>query len=104
MSGWMLLLMLRRNRGSDDQFEQQLAEIRRAGEELAVALPSLPALAHAAVRDPALPDALLTIAPDRADSLAAALRPLIDPGRSSLLAFRRHAILPGKDSVRLFFG
>ncbi|WP_380876233.1 hypothetical protein ACFB49_07870 [Sphingomonas sp. DBB INV C78] len=78
--------------------------------ELAVLMPAdaLPALAHAATADPALPHAILTL---RGDAAAAAMRIVveqvgdrIDPVRSTVLATTRHAILPGVDAIRLFFG
>lgn len=80
--------------------------------ELAMITPpsALPSLAHAAAPDAALPDAILTLRADvptlRAalPEIARVLEPAVDGARSSLVAARRHAILPGRDAIRLFFG
>ena len=80
--------------------------------ELATLLPrdSLPALAHVAEASDTLPDAIVTLRRDPRDNLhslsevMAALAPLIDSSRSSVLVTQRHAILPGSDAIRLFFG
>lgn len=78
------------------------------GATLALALPddALPALAHVATRDSQVPDALVTLA--TADATAttatAALVALADPARSTVVAGIRHAVLPGRDAIRLFFG
>lgn len=64
----------------------------------------MPALAHADGMAPDLPDALLTCAPDMAGAVIAALGATVDRSASSVLAFRRHTILPGRNRVRLYFG
>ncbi|MDF8335320.1 EthD domain-containing protein [Novosphingobium cyanobacteriorum] len=68
---------------------------------LALAAEALPALAHAAQRDAEVPDALVRL-PDGAD--AAALVALSDADRSEAFTGVRHAVLPGGDAIRLFFG
>ncbi|MEO0033869.1 MAG: hypothetical protein RIS94_3627, partial [Pseudomonadota bacterium] len=74
-----------------------------AGASLALALPdsALPALAHAAGRDPAVPDALVTVT---SFGGVAPLVALADAARSTVAAGTRHAVLPGRDAIRLFFG
>lgn len=79
---------------------------------LATLLPAeaLPGLAHVAGLDPALPDAIVTLRGPGDELLRAAQRVTqalsaqVDRQRASLLATRRHAILPGRDAIRLFFG
>lgn len=82
------------------------AALRQAlpqGATLALALPAeaLPSLAHAAGRDPEVPDALVRL-PEGAD--AAALVALSDADRSEVFKGIRHAVLPGGNAIRLFFG
>ncbi len=112
------ILLLCKQRGGID--ETMLAAALRAAEAACSALPTeaamllppttLPTLAHAAEPEPALPDAILTLRTEpEAISVALpgvmrALAPAVDLTRSSLLASRRHAILPGRDAIRLFFG
>ena len=66
---------------------------------------ALPALAHAAALSPELPDLLVTV-----DSLDAAIKAWrtaskdADPARSTVVVAQRHAVLPGNDAIRLFFG
>lgn len=80
--------------------------------EIALLMPgdALPALAHVAAPDPALPDAILTLRAD-ADSIAGIavdlrvkLAALLDTERSEILVIQRHAVLPGNDAIRLVFG
>ncbi|MCW1382772.1 EthD domain-containing protein [Novosphingobium sp. KCTC 2891] len=97
-------LLLFRPAGQDDvAFEQALIAALPQGAALALALPesALPALAHVAARDPEVPDALVRL-PDGAD--ATALVALSDPTRGTAFAGARHAVLPGGDAIRLFFG
>lgn len=74
--------------------------------QLAWRLPAdaLPSLAHAGDMAPDLPEALVTCAPDAAVGIVAALGEGFDRGASTVLAFTRHAVLPGRDAVRLYFG
>lgn len=80
--------------------------------ELATLLPAeaLPGLAHVAGLDPALPDAIVTLRGTDESILRTVphvtqlLSPQVDMTRASLFAARRHAILPGRDAIRLFFG
>lgn len=80
--------------------------------ELATLLPAeaLPGLAHVAGLDPALPDVILTLRGTDEGVLGAApqvtqaLAGQVDLQRAALVATRRHAILPGTDAIRLFFG
>jgi len=90
-----------------------LASSGTAPIQAAVKMPddALPALAHAATPDPTLPDIILSIvaetasgAEERIGGLAAALDDTLLPDESSLLATQRHAILQGRDHIRLFFG
>lgn len=97
-------LLLFRPAGVDEAtFENALLAMLPPGATLAVALPesALPALAHAAGRDVQVPDALVRL-PDGAD--ATALGALSDVQRGSAFAGTRHAVLPGSDRIRLFFG
>jgi hypothetical protein len=112
-----ILLLCKR---SMDTSEAALATALRAAETASVALTTeavmrfpqtaLPALAHAAEPDPALPDAILTLrAEPRRIAVALpavmqALAPAVDRTGSTLFASYRHAILPGHDAIRLFFG
>ncbi len=112
------ILLLCKQRGDID--ETVIVAALRAAEaacgalvtEAAMLLPStaLPTLAHVGEPDPALPDAILTLrAEPQAISVALprvidALAPAVDHARSTLLASYRHAILPGGDAIRLFFG
>ncbi|MBU6266498.1 MAG: EthD domain-containing protein [Sphingomonadales bacterium] len=84
-------------------FEAALRQCLPADATLAMALPAsaLPEFAHAAGRDPEVPDALVRLA-DADD--APPLAELADTVRSRILTVTRHAILPGQDAVRLFFG
>lgn len=97
-------LLLFRPAGMDEAaFERALLAALPAGATLATALPdsALPALAHAAGRDAAVPDALARL-PDGVD--AATLVALSDAARGTVFAGTRHAVLPGGDAIRLFFG
>lgn len=97
-------LLLFRPAGQDAAaFEAALRATLPESATLAVALPdsALPSLAHAAGRDAAVPDALVRL-PEEAD--AAALVALSDTTRGSVFAGTRHAVLPGGDAIRLFFG
>lgn len=90
--------------GTDgDSFAAALRQRLPDGATLALALAgdALPALAHVATRDPEVPDALVRVEPG---SDISALAALADPVRSSVLAATRHAVLPGADAIRLFFG
>lgn len=73
------------------------------GAQLALRLPAeaLPALAHAGGMAEDLPEALVTCRIEDAPALVAALGEGVG---GSALAFRRHAVLPGRDAVRLYFG
>jgi hypothetical protein len=84
-------------------FQAALEAALPAGAQLAIALPddALPALAHVAARDAEVPDALVTLTGEQD---ATALVALADPARSRIFAGTRHAILPGRDAIRLFFG
>lgn len=86
-------------------FARTLRAALPSGANLALALPddALPALAHAAGRDPDVPDALVTLPAHLADA-APSLARLADPQRSAIIAVQRHAVLPGRDAIRLFFG
>lgn len=97
-------LLLFRQEGTDaTAFQTALEAALPDGAQLAIALPddALPALAHVATRDAEVPDALVTLT-GKQD--AAALVALADPVRSRAFAGVRHAILPGRDTIRLFFG
>jgi len=85
---------------------QQLETALRGGVQLAQRLgeDALPALAHAGAMAPDLPEALLTCTLDDAPSIVDALGDALDRSASTVLAFQRHAILPGRDAVRLYFG
>lgn len=98
------LLLLFRPIGTDDAtFQMGLKAALPDGAQLAMALPddALPALAHVATRDAEVPDAVATLT-EAQD--AAALLALADPVRSRLFTGIRHAILPGRNTIRLFFG
>lgn len=86
-----------------EDFGRALQQAMPAGAALALALPddALPALAHAAGRDPEVPDALVTLGEGQDGAPVIALA---DPGRSRVVAAQRHAVLPGGDAIRLFFG
>ncbi|MGV3768490.1 MAG: EthD domain-containing protein [Sphingobium phenoxybenzoativorans] len=92
-----------------------LSEMARAGKsgEVAVArrLPdeALPSLAHAASAAPDLPDCIVSSCAEHDSDLertmadlAKRMRPL--SAEASLVVVRRHAVLPGRDAIRLFFG
>ncbi|WP_156135556.1 EthD domain-containing protein [Novosphingobium malaysiense] len=76
------------------------------GGQLATCMPAdaLPALAHAGGMAPDLPEALVTCRLQEAPAFLSAIADDLDNAASSVLAFRRHAILPGRDAVRLYFG
>ncbi len=97
------LLLFRPARQDEAAFESSLLAALPEGATLAVALPdsALPSLAHAAGRDAAVPDALVRL-PDGAE--AAPLVALSDGARGTVFAGPRHAVLPGGDAIRLFFG
>ncbi len=112
------ILLLCKQRGSIDE-TMLVAALRTAqvecgglATEAALLLPptALPTLAHVGEPDPALPDAILTLraAPEAIfavlPAVMRALAPAVDRTRSSLLASHRHAILPGGEAIRLFFG
>lgn len=99
-------LLLFRPAGQDAaNFAKALRAALPSGASLALALPddALPALAHAAGRDRDVPDALVTLPADLADA-ASSFAGSGDPARSAVIAVRRHAVLPGRDAIRLFFG
>ena len=104
----VLLLLARIKETPADQFESEIAAAVASvpNRQLAflMSADALPALAHVSKPDPALPDAIVTLADAPAPALLAALAPLIDPARSELLVVRRHAVLPGDDAIRLVFG
>ena len=112
----ILILCTRRPGADDAAFEAGLrtaaALCSGMGTELAAIMPAstLPTLAHVSRPDEALPDVILTVRGDTQSISAAlsdmvgALAPHIYSARSSLLVTRRHAILPGRDTIRLFFG
>lgn len=107
MSGQTALLLLALREGvRAEALDQALARTVAPSGQVATILPesALPQLAHASGRAPTLPDALVTLQPEQCAETITALGPLIDPARSSLLAFRRHAVLPGGGPVRLYFG
>ncbi|MCJ2178763.1 EthD domain-containing protein [Novosphingobium album (ex Hu et al. 2023)] len=84
----------------------RVAEVLTSGCQLAVCCPAtaLPALAHAGTMAADLPDVLVTCPERDAPGIIAALDSATDRAASSVLAFTRHAILPGRDKVRLYFG
>jgi hypothetical protein len=101
------LLLLRLQPAAMDALRQQFLKTRVAGAQLATLLPAsaLPKLAHAAEVSPELPEAIVTL-PTGPGDLTATVAPLTqyaDLSRSSILAVRRYAILPGQDSIRLVF-
>ena len=102
----ILLLLARRKNVTAEAFESALEGALPAGAELATVMPgdALPALAHAADAAADLPDALVTL--DQSDTLdfLANIDAVLDRAASSVLAVERHAILPGRAPVRLFFG
>ncbi|HUD29748.1 MAG TPA: EthD domain-containing protein [Novosphingobium sp.] len=65
---------------------------------------ALPALAHAGGMAADLPDALVTCGIEEAARIVASLGGEVDAQASTVLAFTRHAVLPGRDAVRLYFG
>lgn len=97
------LLLFRPAATTPDNFADALQASLPANARLAIVLPenALPALAHVAGRDPEVPDALVTLS---AGQDATASVALADTARSSAFTGVRHAILPGKDAIRLFFG
>lgn len=100
-------LLLFRPAGQDTaSFEQSLIAALPPGATLAAALAddALPALAHVAARDPEVPCALVCLPEGTPTGAIAALAALADPARSSVLVAARHAVLPGRDAIRLFFG
>jgi hypothetical protein len=109
-----ILIFCTRQPGLDDSpliAELQNLGARFADSELAALLPkdALPALAHVAEAGDALPDAIVTLrweqhALGSLSGMIATLARLIDRERSSVLVVQRHAILPGGDAIRLFFG
>lgn len=104
----ILLLLARRDTVSTEDFEKGIRATAAglAGHQLAFLMPAdaLPALAHVAKPDPSLPDSILTLTDAPEASLLSRLAPMIDPQRSKLFAATRHAVLPGKDAIRLVFG
>lgn len=106
MSQAQALLLLAQAEGAPPgALEKALVRALPAGGQLATILPesALPALAHAAGLAPGLPEALATVEPRQAPALIAALAGVLDKRRSTLLAFRRHDVLPGRDAIRLHF-
>ena len=101
------LLMLSCAKGiRPDALADAMADAAGEGAHFATILPeeALPALAHAEGLAQGLPDVLATVKPERAVATLDAAGDLIDRGQSTILAFERHAILPGRDAIRLFFG
>lgn len=97
------LLLYRQPGQASKAFAAALRTALPEGATLALALAddALPSLAHAAGRSPEVPDALVLL-PLGAD--AAALVAASDPARARIISAARHAILPGHDAIRLFFG
>lgn len=97
------LLLYRKPEQTAEAFPAAMRAALPPGATLALALPddALPSLAHAADRSPEVPDALVLL-PDGAD--AAALVAASDASRACTVAAVRHAILLGRDAIRLFFG
>lgn len=86
--------------------EAALEAVLPRGTQLAMRLPAdaLPSLAHAGGMAADLPEALVTCRVEEAGAIVAALGDDIDRTRSGVLAFTRHAVLPGADGIRLYFG
>lgn len=86
--------------------QDRLLQVVPAGAQLAICLPEevLPALAHAGSMAPDLPAALVTCRMEDAAGVVSALDGDLDRESSSVLGFRHHAILPGRDAIRLYFG
>lgn len=110
----ILLFCTRRPGVTDAAFAAALLAVASEVEviELAMIMPAdaLPALAHVAETDDILPEAILTLrgpldrTVDALPAAAAIIEPVVDRARSSVLAVQRHTILPGCDTIRLFFG
>lgn len=97
------LLLYRKPEQTAEAFTGAMRAALPPGATLALALPddALPSLAHAAARSAEVPDALVLL-PNGADT--AALVSASDGSRACTVAALRHAILPGHDAIRLFFG
>lgn len=97
------LLLYRKPEQAAEAFAAAMRAALPPGATLALAVPddALPSLAHAAARSPEVPDALVLL-PDGTDTTA--LVSTSDASRASTVAAMRHSILPGRDTIRLFFG
>lgn len=106
MSATEALLMLVPRSGMDaERLLEDILPSLPAAAQVASVLPAdaLPVLAHTDGLAPGLPQMLVTVHPDECPRLIGETS-LIDIANSSVLVFNRHAILPGDDRIRLYFG
>ncbi|MFA7585415.1 MAG: EthD domain-containing protein [Novosphingobium sp.] len=106
MTNDQILLLLTRKQADTDALESALAARLPTGARMASILPAdaLPGLAHADGLAPGLPDVLVTLPASATAEIVAATDGMFNREASALLAFRRHAVLPGSDAIRLYFG
>ena len=100
-----LLLALHSGADADQVARRVLDAVPSAGIATLCPASALPALAHAATLSSELPDVVVTL--DTPQDVARTMRVVAkeaDLVRSTVVVAERHAVLPGNDAIRLFFG